>query len=428
MWPFKSRNVERRSISNVPWMPMAGQSWGAGWPAPWDNASLTPEASLRLVPVFGAVRFLADNIASMASGLGVYKLGADNIAQRLPTPPLFANPSINGTLYTWLHRLVISLSLDGNGIGLITDRDYYGYPTAIEWLNPVNVVTLDRAIEGPGSYTDPRWYWWGRPLDPADLLHIPWFVLPWRVRGLSPISAFAMTARTGLAAQAYAEEWFNNGGVPPGTFRNTTQKVLPDDADEIASRYTKRLRTRQPLIYGMDWEYTPIAISPNEARFIETSQLTATHIAIIYGVPPTKIGGVSGDTFTYKNAEQESIDTLTFSFRPWLERLEFALSTCFPRGTFVRFDTSEFLRVDAMTRAQIDALSLGTQQTGWKSRDEVRAAYNLPPAPEPEPAAPPPPGQQQPTPGTAPANAEPVMRVRWATNGHHNVTTSNVKG
>jgi HK97 family phage portal protein len=398
---------------------------------------MNPEHAMRMVPVWGAVRFLADNIAAMAPGLGLYKLAKGgsgpaqegDLAVRQPTPSLFANPSIHGTLVDWLHRAVVSMALQGDGIGLMTQRDYTNLPTMIEWLNPINVVTMDRAIEGPGSYVDPRWYWWGRPMDPKDLLHIPLFPRPWRVRGLAPVTAYATTVGVGLAAMEYGKEWYDKGGVPPGTFRNTTQKVLPEDADEIADRYVRRLRSRKPLIYGMDWEYNPISISPHEAKFLDTMQATATNIAVIYGVPPHKIGGLTGDSLTYATVEQESLDCLTYTFRPWLVRFEYAFSTCFPRGYFVRFDANEFLRVDAKTRAEIDALSLGTVQTGWKDQNEVRASYNLPPrklpTPEPAPAtgggagqAAKPPGGPQPGASSANTQGTPMMRDRAAANGH----------
>jgi HK97 family phage portal protein len=370
---------------------------------------MNQDRALACIPVWGAIRFLADNIAAMAPGLGLYKLGSGDIAVRQPTPSLFANPSIHGTLFDWLHKAVISMGLQGDGIGLITQRDFYGWPTAVEWLNPINVQTLDRAIEGPGSYIDPRWYWWGRPMDPRDLLHIPWFCLPWRVRGLTPIGAYAQMAGIGLSAQSYALGWFDNGGVPPGTFRNTAQKVLPDDADEIMGRLSRRLRTRQPLVYGSDWEYTAIAIKPNEAQFLETTRLTATQIAVIYGIPPEQIGGELANNLTYSTVEQNTLNTLTYTFRPWLTRFEYAFSTCFPRGYFVRFNTDEFLRVDAKTRAEIDALSLGTTQLGWKDRNEVRVGYNLPPQKDPVPA--------QPATPQAPRSPEPARRPAASSNG-----------
>lgn len=425
MWnPFKrSGNEERRSTP-------PGGGWGGGGPTPWETTN--PEQAMRMVPVWGAVRFLASNIAAMAPGLGLYKLDKNSqIAVRQDTPPLFANPSIHGTLVDWLERAVVSMALQGDGIGLITDRDRFGFPTMVEWLNPINVVTMDQAIEGPGSFVDPRWYWWGRPINPKDLLHIPLFARPWRVRGMAPITAYATSVGVGLAALHYSKAWYDEGGVPPGTFRNTTQKVLPEDSEEIADRYARRLRGRKPLVFGMDWEYNPIAIAPHEAKFLETMQATATQIAVIYGVPPDKIGGLTGDSLTYATVEQNSLDCLTYTFRPWLTRFEYAFSTCFPRGYFVRFETDEFLRVDAKTRAEIDALSLGTVQTGWADQNEVRASRNMPPRKPPLPA------QSQPTPsnspghppggqppsGTSSAAAEPISRYLRdrgdVTNGHH---------
>src|SRR5208337_2585754 len=150
MWPFKSRRAEQRSM---PWGGnYSGGGWGGGGPTPWETVN--PEHAMRMVPVWGAVRFLADNISAMAPGLGLYKLDkGGEIAVRQPTPPLFANPSIHGTLVDWLHRGVVSMALQGDGIGLMTQRQPGSpFPTMIEWLNPINVVTLDRAIEGPGSY------------------------------------------------------------------------------------------------------------------------------------------------------------------------------------------------------------------------------------------------------------------------------------
>jgi hypothetical protein len=80
---------------------------------------------------------------------------------------------------------------------------------------------------------NPTWMWYGRHVDPRDIVHIPWFTQPYRVRGLSPIGAFRLTCGVGLGAQEYGAAWFNNGGVPPGTFRNTAQKVSKEDADLI---------------------------------------------------------------------------------------------------------------------------------------------------------------------------------------------------
>src|SRR5271157_3043590 len=117
--PFK--RAGQPEARTMPWGGDAGPGWGSGGPSPW--ASSNPEHAMRMVAVWGAVRFLADNIAAMAPGLGLYKLDkGGEIAVRQPTPPLFANPSIHGTLVDWLHRGVVSMALQGDGIGLMTQR------------------------------------------------------------------------------------------------------------------------------------------------------------------------------------------------------------------------------------------------------------------------------------------------------------------
>jgi HK97 family phage portal protein len=369
IWPFKGKQQgeEQRAIERWP--------WDVGGPPPYVPVDV--DKALKLVPVFGAARFLADNIAAMP--LRLLRSGPDGVLQRLPDPPLFNQPSVHGTSFDWVHRCVTSMALGGDAVGYTTARDYYGFPTMVEWLDPNSVAVYDGQLSGPGSYMDPIWTWMGRQVAKEDIVHIPWFCRPYKIRGHSPISAFQLTANIGLGAQEYASDWFANGGVPPGVMRNALQKVSSEDARTIATRITNRLRTRQPLIIGNDWEYTPIAIKPHEAEFVATCQLTATQIAVIYGMPPDKLGGTTGNSLTYSTVEQNSVDLLTFTLRPWLVRIEKALSNLFPRGTYVRFDPAELLRMDALSKAQVDAISLGYYPPGWKAIGEVRAGNDLPP-------------------------------------------------
>src|SRR5215468_4837692 len=213
-------DVEERAITSLP--------WDRGGPAP--SQSVDTDRALTLVPIYAAVRLLADSIASLP--LHLYRK-KDDVPVQQSDPALLVKPEINGNLYDWLHRLVTSLALRGNAYGMITDRDSYGTPTMIEWLDPDLVYVNDRAFTGPGSFLQPIWYWRGIRIDRRDLLHIPWFTLPWRVQGFSPLQAYQMTANTGLAAQQYSNDWFASGGVPPGTFKNIAKTVTNDEAAAI---------------------------------------------------------------------------------------------------------------------------------------------------------------------------------------------------
>jgi HK97 family phage portal protein len=371
--PFSRKPVEERALSAI-------QGY---WPdysdGPTALGHVSVDRALALVPVFGAIRLIASSIASLPPVL-YYQPPGGGIPERQPTPSLFRNPSIHGTLFDWFHRGTASMASSGDAIGLITQRDYYGYPTMAEWLNPAQVATQDGKLYGAGSFMNPLWWWYGRPIDPRELIHIPWFTMPYRVRGMSPIGAYQLTANAGIGAQEYAANWYGNGGVPPGTFRNSERTFKQADADQITNMLTARLQSRKPLVYGRDWEYNPIAIKPHEAQFIETMRLTATQIAVVYGLPPEKLGGTTGDSLTYATVELNNIDYLTHSLRPWLVRWEQALTKCFPNGYYVKFDTNEMLRLDAKTQAEIDQMSLGFNPPPWMEVDEVRARRDLPPS------------------------------------------------
>jgi HK97 family phage portal protein len=348
---------------------------------PWDvggptrPAAVTPDQALSLIPVFAAVRLLASQVASLP--LQAYRKTGDS-RMKIPAPSLFVNPSVQGTLYDWLHRAVTSLALRGNAYGLITQRDRDQYPTMVEWLHPDDVFVDDRAASGPGSFANPIWYWCGRVIPAEDLIHIPWFTVPGRVLGLSPIGACAVTVSTGISAQNYTSDWFDNGALPPGEFRNTEKKVDQTEADIISARLNNAIRRRKPLVYGSDWEYKPISVSAHEAKFVETLKMNATQIAAVYGIPPEMIGGETGSSLTYATVEQNSLNFLKFTLRPWLELLEAAFFQLSPRPQYVKFNIDALLRSDLTTRMGSYQIA---RNIGLNSIDEIRALEDEPPLP-----------------------------------------------
>lgn len=343
-------------------------------------AALNEDGALRLGPVLAAGRLLAATISSVP--IYTYRQTAD-VTQRLSNGSLLAQPCAQGTLHDWVARSVTSLAYRGNAVGVVTARDYLEYPTAVEWLDPANVRCEDRLqltpMGEPGSFTNPKWWYLGEPLPSEDVVHIPWFQLPGRVWGLSPIGAYAVTVSTGLAAQKFSDDWFRSGGVPPGRFRNTSQTVKQDDANIIKRRLVQAIRSHEPIVYGKDWEYDPFTISPSEAQFVQTMRLTASQIAAIYGIPPEMIGGETGGSMSYSSPEQRQIELVQFSLLPWLSLLESHLSALLPRGQFVKFDSDVLIRADLKTR--IEAYEK-KRLIGWDNIDGLRALENEPPLPD----------------------------------------------
>jgi HK97 family phage portal protein len=179
--------------------------------------------------------------------------------------------------------------------------------------------------------------------------------------------------------------------------KNSAKTVTPEESAEISNRLSAAMRSRRPLVFGQDWDFTALKVSPEESQFIETMRLNATQIATIYGVPPSKVGGETGGSMTYASVEMASIDFVTFTLRPWLVLLESRLSALLPGRIQMKFNADAMIRMSTIDRYNAHGMALAQ---GWRNRDEVRALEELPPLPDGQ-------GQTYGTPAAAPAPTKP---------------------
>lgn len=376
---------EQRAVTGLPF----------NYGDPLLPATVTQERALTLGPVFAAVRLLADEISTLP--VKAYRRVGEDRMPMGSLPQLFAQMEDDGTLTDWLHECVTSLALRGNAYGYVTSRDGMQFPTSVMWLNPGEVDCDDR------NPVRPVWYWQGRRIDSnEDLLHIPWFKIPGKAKGLSPIEAYAVTVETGLQAQAYANGWFAAGGVPPGKFKNSEKKVAQEEAEIVRDRLVSAIKSRRPIVYGADWDYEPITIPPEQAQFVQTMRMNATQIAAIYGIPPEEIGGEAGGSLTYNTVEQNSIRLSSRTLRPWLVKLERKFFSILPSRQYVKFNADAMVRADIKTRYEAYKIA---SEIGLLTSGEMRQLEDRQPLP---------PGQQPPAqlpPAPAPANPAPPLRV-----------------
>jgi HK97 family phage portal protein len=331
---------------------------------------VSADRAISLIPLFACVRILSDNVASLP--LQTFRKLGERREQTSFVPELLWQPAARDNLFEWLHKCVVSIALRGNAYGLIVNRDEFGFPTQVEWLHPDDVYVDEYRP------TMPIYYWMGQIVPTEDIVHIPWFVMPGKVVGLSPVQAFAATIGVGLSATEYGRSWFDNGGTPPAVFKNSQKTVNPAESEEISDRLATRMRSRKPLVHGSDWEFKPIQVNPEESQFIETMKLNATQIAAIFGIPPEDVGGEPGGSLTYATVEMNQIKLATSTLRPWLVRIETKLSHLMPVRTFVKFNVDAMIRTDLKTRYEAHQIAL---DSGWRNVDETRQIEDLPPLP-----------------------------------------------
>jgi phage portal protein BeeE len=173
----------------------------------------------------------------------------------------------------------------GNAWGVITGRSGSTLlPAQVDLVHPDRVaVTTEegRRVIRIG----------GQTYDRADLFHVKAYPWPGQLEGLSPIG--------------YAR-WRQLGHGSPY-----------DGRREIA-------------VLGNGARFRPLAIAPEESQFIQTQKFSVSTICRFYGIPPEMMAGETAGHEAYTSPEMRGTDLLTFTLRPWLTRVERAVSGLLP--------------------------------------------------------------------------------------------------
>lgn len=341
-------------------------TWQDVWGSDSDWGTTVTNDFATFVPVFAATRLLCDAVAQTP-------LHAYSPNGRLDAQPAFlASPSVRGTRYEWMYRLTYSLLIRGNAFGVITGTSADGWPSSIEWLNPVDVSVVD-----DNATTMPVYTVLGQPVASDAIVHIPAFPLPGKVLGLSPISAFATTTEVGWQAIRFGRDWFRNNGNPGAVLKNNKLDTIPQvSADAIKSKFKSAVSGRDLLVIGRDWDFDSVSIPAEESQFLRTIKATANQIAAIYGVPPERIGGEAASSRSYANLDMDLRYLRSTSVAGWLIQIEQALSRIAPGRCTVRFNMDANIRPDTLTRMQAHEIAL---RTGVETIDEAREVENKPP-------------------------------------------------
>jgi HK97 family phage portal protein len=216
----------------------------------------------------------------------------------------------------------------------------------------------------------------GQEVDPASIWHVKAFTAPGQVLGLSPIQHARQAIGLGIGAERYAAKFFGESAIPSGVL-TSDQDIKQERAEHLKARWKQAHGgNRDIAVLGSGAKFQAVTIPPEQAQFLETTQANVRTICRYFGVQPELIGSDSGGSLTYANVEQRALDFLTFGLRPWLVRLEVALSALLSSTTTVKFNAAALVRTDLLTRYQAHESAI---RAGWKLRSEVRDLEDLPP-------------------------------------------------
>lgn len=216
---------------------------------------------------------------------------------------------------------------------------------------------------------------------PRDVIHIRALGSS-LLQGISPIGAARQALGLAVAAEEYGARLFGSGSLMAGILQ-TEQRLDETNAEALKTRWREKLtglaHAHDVAVLDSGAKWQPIGIPPEDSQFIESRKFQVTEIARLYGVPPHLLGDVEKSTSWGTGIEQQSLGFNIYTLRPWLTRVEQALSNeLLPRGVNCRFNVSELLRGDIQSELNAHRTAI---ESGQETPNEARAARGLAPLP-----------------------------------------------
>lgn len=372
-----------------PQIPSAKNLGGSSflWGGTTSGKVVNERTAMQMTAVYSCVRILSEAIAGLP--LFVYRYGDDGSKEKYLDHPLWRvlhdEPNPEMTSFVFRETMMNHLLLTGNAYAQII-RNARGEVVALYPLMP-DKVTVDRDSQGRLYY---RYY---KSSDeapevgknkqaniifaPSDILHVLGLGYDGLV-GYSPIAMAKNAVGLAMAAEEYGAKFFANGAAPSGVLEHPGTIKDPERIRQSwQSTFGGSVNSNKIAVLEEGLKYTPVAISPEQAQFLETRKFQINEIARIFRVPPHMLADLEKSSFS--NIEQQSLEFVKYTLDPWVIRWEQAMNKSLlldseKRTVFTKFNVDGLLRGDYASRMTGYATA---RQNGWMSANDIRELENL---------------------------------------------------
>lgn len=350
---------------------------------------VTEDSALAHIDVYKNVSLIADAIAMLPirEYQRVAQRGDDGeitvFGRKSARQPLLFTDPMPGDVaseFSFKHRVMSSLLLDGNTYNEASAVDAQGFPTVLTPIHPSKVREVRLNSAGLVEYVMHDGGVLGSVRDGGTMVHWPGFIQPGKLKGVSPIRAGMQGIALSMAAERFGARWFGDGAHPQGYLKDkrSIEDINQSEAKEAKRRWAATYSglSREPAYLYGDLEWHQIQINPEESQFIETRQLQSGQLASLFRNPPHLVGEMTKSTSWGTGLEEQGIGFVVYTLGPWLTRFEQAMTGLRPRGRYAKLNVGALLRGKIADRYAAYAVA---RQWGWMSTNDVRELEDLAP-------------------------------------------------
>ena len=351
--------------------------WGAPITASGDVA-VTAETALSYDAFYACVANIAEDIALLP--FDVYRKRRVRGRDELPDHPvanimnLQANPAQLGTEFReWMVRIAILYPEAVAEPTFIRGR--------LDSVRPLPPAWLRRQSDPSGTAQRYEVREPGKPVRHLGLDEV--FRLPSRL-GLGVIALARDDIAAALGANKTASALARNGLTPrmalehPGALSRKAEDRL---SASVAQKVQGPENAGHIPVFEEGLKWIKIGVDPKDAQWLEGQEFSVLKMARWMRMQPHKLAYMV--TATYASIEQQNIEHVVDTIRPWATRFEKAVDAqlLLEANTYCKHNLNALLRGDALSRAQAHEIS---RRNGIISANEWREDDDLNPRDDPE--------------------------------------------
>lgn len=344
-----------------------------------SGVSVTTANAMRCPAVFGAVRVLAESVASLP--VHVYRKTPDGGRERASDHPLeailsdAANPWTPASEFRLL--METAHALDGNAYAYV-NRDRDGRVVELIQLetSAVSVARNSKTLEPVYRVTDSENQ--QREYSRSEILHIRGIGTS-LLKGDSPVAMGREAIGLSMTLEQHAGGLFGRGARVSGILkakRQLNDQVLSRLRASWDRMYSGGTNGGKTCILEDEMDFQQLQLSSVDAQFLEMRKFQLQEVARIWRVPLHLMGDL--DRATFNNTEQMGAQFLSYCLLPILRLWQDAIRiTCLSpeerREYFVEFLVDDLARADLAARFASYSQAINA---GILNPNEIRAMEN----------------------------------------------------
>jgi HK97 family phage portal protein len=346
--------------------------WGSGADIELLNpagVAINQKTAFEIVAFFSAVSLISDTISTLPIDCLYRKDG--EIYPFRPRPVWVDQPDVDNTRQAHYQQVLVSLLTDGNSFTRVF-RDGNGEIVNLVVLDPLSVEIRRNALGRKMFIVTGE----KDALSSAEIVHITDLLEPGALRGVSRVTKLNNALGVASALQSYAATFFGSGATTSGVIEFPGPLLTKEQAQTLQEGFDSRhkgwKKAHKTGILSGGAVYKQTTVPNDSAQFLESRRFSVEEIARAFNIPLHMLG--VPDTASYASVEQNAIQFVTHTLRPYVEKLEWAYTQLLPNPAYIKFNVNGLMRGDYATRIQ--SYSVGSQ-AGFLSVNDIRRMEDM---------------------------------------------------